>query len=337
MMIEENGKNRRDFIKDEEKLNSGSIGGAKEQFRQFTPPQIDQFKPSDKVTEDWSSSPTTVNTYKSIESGKGNLKTTIHPKTGIKSGPLSTILSAPATTGTTYSVITDSNGQLSFDSSPTSNSETPKIRYSTLYESNLRIRDTVAGSGTAVYPTASALTTLVLDTVGGVTSASHNAWNPLVAGYAPRGATVGMTIRLTGKGTDGASFFGLAELAIRTLTGGNLIDYTLNHIGFKITWASSGVASLYATVANGTTETASSALSTIALNDRIELIFVCNDTNPVTTVSFYWRVNEGDLSSATIITTNLPANNTDYITAMVGNENADTQNSFAIANASYER
>lgn len=79
--------------------------------------------------------------------------------------------------------------------------------------------------------------------------------------------------------------------------------WTNNHFGFKTT-ASSGIVSLYATQADGGTENASSALTTLAENDLIDVYAeMTSDTN----VKYYWRKNGGAWSSATTLTSNIPA------------------------------
>jgi hypothetical protein len=212
-----------------------------------------------------------------------------------------------------------------------------KYTVSELYQSNLKKNTTVAGSGAATFPTTT-WDFLTLNTVGGATSSVFVGWNPIVAGFLQgQEAFLAMVIRLNTVGSDSESFFGLATGGIRNMTGGNLIDYTISHIGFKITWASSGTISMYATVANATTETASAALTTLSVNDRIEMFVQCHGTTSLTSVDFYWRKNDGSLSSATNITTNLPAANTDVVCAMVGNKNVDNGNQYSIGGATFSR
>lgn len=56
---------------------------------------------------------------------------------------------------------------------------------------------------------------------------------------------------------------------------------------------------LYATQADGTTELASSALTTVTGADILELVAIVNGT---TSVDYYWRKNGGSLSSVTTLT-----------------------------------
>lgn len=112
---------------------------------------------------------------------------------------------------------------------------------------------------------------------------------------------------------DGTVFIGLGDVTV----AGSSITLTNNHIGFKIQKVA-GVINLYATQADGTTENASSALTTVAANDVLDLIFVVNGT---ASVDYYWRKNGGSLSSATNLTSNLPTASTNYITFAATNLN----------------
>ena len=100
------------------------------------------------------------------------------------------------------------------------------------------------------------------------------------------------------RGTTGSWFIGMGQPT--AAAGGH--TYTDRHIGFKIVITGS-VASLYATQANGTTETASSALTTLAGNDSVDVVCVVNGS---TSVDYYWRKNGGAFSAATNLTTNMP-------------------------------
>jgi hypothetical protein len=103
--------------------------------------------------------------------------------------------------------------------------------------------------------------------------------------------------------TDQDQFIGLDNGTITVATSG--ITFTGNHIGFKITQVASGTISLYATNADGTTETASSALATIANGDNLFLAFVYNTAG---SIDYYWRQNTGAWSSSTNQTTHIPTN-----------------------------
>ena len=77
-----------------------------------------------------------------------------------------------------------------------------------------------------------------------------------------------------------------------------------------------GVLSLYATQAGGT-ETASSALTTVAIGDVLSLYFKVNGTS---SVDYYWTKNSGAWSSATNLATNVPTGLIDKLQICVTNE-----------------
>lgn len=109
----------------------------------------------------------------------------------------------------------------------------------------------------------------------------------------------------------GTGFVGIGNL---TITGTSL-TLTGDHIGFKIVKAA-GVLSLYATQAGGT-ETASSALTTVAIGDVLSLYFKVNGTS---SVDYYWTKNSGAWSSATNLATNVPTGLIDKLQICVTNE-----------------
>lgn len=132
------------------------------------------------------------------------------------------------------------------------------------------------------------------------------------------------------KGTDADTYFGFGQ---PTLAAGG-ITYTDDHIGFKITWASSGTATLFATQADGATENASSALTTVVAGDELALIAKVNGTS---SVDYYWRKNGSALSSATNLTSNMSdsaANMMDW--AITNNSNASLSG-VRVYSSSYER
>ena len=121
--------------------------------------------------------------------------------------------------------------------------------------------------------------------------------NPKVFAQSPTFSTVFSAVNFAAAGT-AQLFFGIGALS----WGGVNLDFTNSHIGFKILRVA-GVYSLYATQADGSTENVSSALTTLATDDEVELVCVVNST---ASVDYYWRKNGGALSSATNLTSNLP-------------------------------
>lgn len=134
---------------------------------------------------------------------------------------------------------------------------------------------------------------------------------------------------MTTVGTTGSYYIGIG--AVTAATSGHTM--TDAHIGFKITVAAS-VASLYATQADGT-ENASSALVTLVAGDWVEVWCVVNGT---TSVDYYWSQNQGAISSATNLTSNLPTSTSDtWLQSSVSNNTTATQQTFVMNAASFTR
>lgn len=128
----------------------------------------------------------------------------------------------------------------------------------------------------------------------------------------------------------GKSWWGIGNLSV----DGTNIDFDDPHIGFKILKVA-GVSSLYATQGNNTTETASSALTTVVADDILELIAKVNGTG---SVDYYWRKNGGAISAATNLATNMPTgiicNNLNWAT---NNGNTNFNNDFRVIASTYQR
>lgn len=113
----------------------------------------------------------------------------------------------------------------------------------------------------------------------------------------------------------GSIYIGLGNPTLAT-TGHT---FTVGHTGFKVI-RTGGVNSLYATQADGSTETASSALTTLANGDDLDLYVRINST---TSVDYFWRKNGGSISAATNLTTNMPAGTSQTAQFSISCDNAD--------------
>lgn len=134
---------------------------------------------------------------------------------------------------------------------------------------------------------------------------------------------------LNALGTDEDMFSGMGQPTVATAA----ITFTGKHIGFKVVRTASGANSLFATQADGTTENASAALTTIAVNDVIDLIVKVNGT---ASADYYWRKNGGALSAATNLTSNLPTGLT-QCTVAVSSHNVSTNTEWNWGAWSYSR
>ena len=131
----------------------------------------------------------------------------------------------------------------------------------------------------------------------------------------------------------GHFFIGIGNMTV----AGTGITFTGRHIGFKII-KTGGSTILYATQGDGTTETASTALHTgLADDDCFDLMFKINGTS---SVDYYTRKNGGTLSSATNLTTNIPATGTamdKQFQIATSNVSTATTYTFGIGCLSYTR
>lgn len=95
----------------------------------------------------------------------------------------------------------------------------------------------------------------------------------------------------------GNMYFGLGALTVTS----NVAVFTGDHIGFKVV-ISAGVATLFGTIGQGGAEVATSALTTLAINDSVDAFFAINSGS----VDFYYRKNGGTFTGPTTLTTTLP-------------------------------
>lgn len=131
-------------------------------------------------------------------------------------------------------------------------------------------------------------------------------------------------------GTTGSSFFGIGALTV----AGTGHTYTAKHAGFKII-ISGGVATLYATQADGTTENVSSALTTLAVGDSLNLVVKVISGS---SVNYYWSKNGGAWSAPTNLTSNMPTSlNTEKCQFSLSNNSTASSSVIQVSGASYSR
>lgn len=175
-----------------------------------------------------------------------------------------------------------------------------KIMLATQFETLARFTEVLVGAGTTTFNTSG----LSVNGSGGTAAAATIRWalnsgsNFNSAGGSPVfGCSVTTPLGLAG-GSLGSCYMGIGSPTV----AGTGHTFIVRHIGFKIIVVDT-TASLYATQADGTTETASAALTTLAVSDVLDLICVVNGTS---SVDYYWRKNGGSLSAATNLTANIP-------------------------------
>jgi len=122
---------------------------------------------------------------------------------------------------------------------------------------------------------------------------------------------------LTGNGAGYDAFIGLGD---PTFNDGGLSANSAR-IGFYIKRRSSGSIELFASCASGSAKT-ETLLTTLTIDQSFDLKITYNTTGP--SVDFYWAKNDGALSSATNISTNLPSTLSNRLTIGISNALAGT-------------
>lgn len=188
----------------------------------------------------------------------------------------------------------------------------------TSFETAGRFEQVVNGTGSVTFGVSGA----VLATGATQNSDAYNRWGITAFDVFIGNPTVSILLEVDiATASANVRFAGLGDV-------GAPIDLTNNHIGFKIVGTS-----LYATQGDGSTESASSALTTLASGDMLDLVFKVNDSS----VDYYWRKNLSDFSVATTLTTNMPAGVSSYASFAATNSASATNIGMKLRAASYER
>lgn len=196
----------------------------------------------------------------------------------------------------------------------------------TEFAASAKHSQTATGGGTCTF----GLRGILINTSATGTSSELVNWQMGAEGAeigSPQGSYV---VRLETIGTDFQSLFAVGNPTVN----GTSINYLGNHIGFKITRTGSGTVSLFATQADGTTETASAALATVGASEIYNLSW---KANAVASIDYYWRRDGGAISSATNLTTNIPSSLTGNHSFSVSNATVASQTQFYVYSASYQR
>jgi hypothetical protein len=230
----------------------------------------------------------------------------------------------------TISVWYIGNQQYSNNSSITNLGE-PYVKFVTDYPASGKFVNTTVLTGSSTYTAAG----LTLSTGATASSSQRNLFTfmndgttyPLFKGQ-PK---ISLALYLNSAATiTGQYYGGLGNITVN----GSGHTFTGSHVGFKLV-GNGTTTTLSATIANGTTETAT-VLCTLVQNDVILLRAITNVDN---TVSFYYNKNFAGWSIATtIVATNSPINQSasPYIQQSVSN--VATANTFSVitSNASVE-
>jgi hypothetical protein len=217
-------------------------------------------------------------------------------------------------------------------SSITSSGFTPLITtMSTIFETSGRFT-AINNSGTSTFNTNG----VNLDTTATGTRAAGITWALGVVSQTAPNVFLGSPVFTcsflqSALGTTGSAYFGLGAVT----KDGSGHTYTTDHCGFKILITGS-VASLYATQGDGSTETASSALTTTSAANT-DFYEVMLKMNGATSIDYYWRKNGGAWSSATNLTANIPNSASELIQFSVSNNATATNHVINLNSASYSR
>ncbi len=236
---------------------------------------------------------------------------------------VATIDASSLTTNRTYT-LPDKSGTFALTSDISGGSSLPKSNISTVFETAARFSSIVSG-GTNTFGTAglSMDTTATGSRVAGVISSIGA--NDDVFGQSP---VLFATFRPSTIGTAGFLMICVGDVEANAQ---NIND----HFGFKVEYTAGPTATLYGSQADGSTESLTSALTTLATNDSVE---ICAKMNTTSSVDYYWRKNGGAWSSASNLTTNLPNTATNiFMSVCLNNAATATQNTAAIYSFNYER
>ena len=208
---------------------------------------------------------------------------------------------------------------------------TNKVVYSTIFETTIGIENTQGGSGGFSLSNSG----LFLETgitsssfIKGVRAFSNNSIFNIFKSGSFFKASVDLNQVETDSSSNGSFFIGMGVINVDG--GGH--NYTQRHIGFKILKVA-GVMNLYATQANNGNETASSSLTTLSAGDILELFIKMNGSS----VEYWFRKNDNDISSKTILTTNIPDGSMATIQMSTSNNGSPRRNNITINRMSYER
>lgn len=209
---------------------------------------------------------------------------------------------------------------------------TLEVQLSTVFESSARFSSFTGGSGSRTFTNSGALIA-----TGTTTSSYSNLQliiypNAVNLNTAEIGfSTVVFVDNDETLGGVGSAFWGIGSYAI---DGSGHVDSGSYAIGFMIK-KTGGAASLYVVAINNGTKTETLLYSPVYQSMVLDLIFKVNSDS--SSVSFYYRVNAGSLSSPTTITTNIPTVVNPYLQTSTSNDNTAFDNSFRTLSASYRR
>lgn len=208
------------------------------------------------------------------------------------------------------------NGYIKTDSRPLSAGiPLPTIKFATCFETSARFSTSTGANGQVTYGTQGVTVDLAND-VNSFAAVRADLGADLFQGDFIFSARV-ILAGSTGSGSrTNSSFIGVG---IPTVAGSGH-TYTVRHIGFKLVRANVATLTLSATQADGTTESATSLSTSIAIGDILDFCIIKKNS----VVYYYWRLNAGSWSTATQITTNIPGASSTQLQISSSDDGDDT-------------
>lgn len=248
----------------------------------------------------------------------------------------SNLITASATASTLP--LRRSTGDITVPSTPTASTDATskgyvdglnsKIIFSTAFEATGRLGGAVTGNGVRSVGTNGATISPADTAITGSANYTVVVSGAEIYSGSPSWSSI-LTLTQDTTNGSGTAFFGIGNLTVASAS----ITLTGRHVGFKFV-KTGGVTSLYATQADGTTENASSALTTASDGDTFYLYFKINGTS---SVDYYWKKNSGSFSSATNLTSNLPTTTTTTLQLATSAQSTVNRFDFNVSSMSYRQ
>ena len=204
----------------------------------------------------------------------------------------------------------------------------PTLKINTVFETAGRFAVTLDGAATSSFGDGG----ILLDTSTTGTSAYEvvmSVSNQALELGSPEFGVIITFFELEVASNTSSAIYAIGEIGVN----GTSITFTTDHLGFK-TLKTGGVVSFFATQADGTTENASSALTTVVNGNELDMVLKANGT---TSADYFFRKDSGALSSATNLTSNYPDTLIDKLQVGASNETNSEKYRIRLSAMSYQR
>lgn len=252
-------------------------------------------------------------------------------QSGASTTPSWSTATYPSTAGTSGNVLT-SNGTNWVSSAPPASGGVPYTLFTADFRQSGSYGTDTGPSGSVNYGNAGA----------GIATGSSGSWSALnwnlsnVGAFQAFNGTPEFSATIYMAAVPGTASHGQALLGIGQQTSpGTSLALTNRHIAIKLLSTGSSQFSVYGSQADNSTESATSALTTVVAGDVLEISFKVNASS----VDYYWRKNGGSWSSATNLTGSMPSASfaTNVAQFIVNNQGQSDNNQLSLGTASYKR